>query len=281
MIKPERKEIDFEILISTMNRTNMSFLSKMFPQGNYLNGHILIINQTSKGKELKSTHSNVRVVNTCVKGLSLSRNLALKYARGRICLFADDDVKYKEGFDDIILSAFVKEERADIITFQMEDDKGNFFKNYPSVDWHDKRSLSTVNSVVVAFRKSSVLKSKLRFNVNFGLGAEFPTADEYIFLRDALNKNLKIYFKKSIILSHKYFSSGRVMGADKMVYARSALIYKYSGILAYLKLVKYLYRTFNAKEIRLNQFVSKYNVGIKGIKRYKALMKQGIEKRYT
>ncbi|WP_242131589.1 glycosyltransferase family A protein [Aestuariivivens marinum] len=279
MIKAERKENDFEILISTMQRTNFSFLSKMFPSSDFSSYNILIINQTEKGKELISTYKNVKVVNAYEKGLSLSRNLAIKHATGRICLFADDDIKYKNDFKEIIMASFDKKKDADIITFQMEDDKGQLFKAYPNIEWHNQKTLLTVNSVVIAFRRSRVLRSGIRFNINFGLGAIFPTADEYIFLRDALKENIKIYFERAVILTHNYFSSGRVMGSDPMVFARSALIYKYSGSLTYLKLIKYLYHAFMAHEIKLNEFGSKYMVGIKGIYHYKELIKKGIEKR--
>ncbi|WP_242155304.1 glycosyltransferase family 2 protein [Aestuariivivens sediminis] len=266
-----------EILVSTMNRKDTSFLNRMFINNTINDYSILIINQTTEDNLLESELKNVRIINSFEKGLSRSRNLGIRHAIGDICLIADDDIIYKRGFEKDIIMAFNNHPQADFITFQMEDDSGRLFKAYPNVEWHNKKSIITVNSVVIAFRRENILKSGISFNPHFGLGAEFPTADEYIFLRDALQHSLKIYFEKTIILSHKYFSSGRVMGTDKMIYARSAVIFKYSGILTYLKLVKYLYQAFMAKEIKLNEFVSKYLVGIKGIYRYQEL-KKGIQK---
>ena len=268
-----------EILISTMDRRDNSFLDKMFSNNNINDFNILIINQTTQSDILKSDLKNIRVINSFERGLSKSRNLAIKNAIGDICLFADDDVVYKHGFDKEILSTFKNIQNADVITFKMQDNTGKLFKEYPNVDWHNKKTLITVNSVVIAFVRRKIVNLGITFNSCFGLGAVFPTGDEYVFLRDVLSTKSKIYFEKTVILTHKYFSSGRVMGSDKMVFARSALIYKYSGTVAYLKLIRYIYRAFKSNEISLNEFFSKYLVGIKGICHYKELVRRGIEKR--
>ena len=278
MPKTKRKALNFEILISTMKQNSLAFLSKMFSQNNFSKYNILIINQTDEETLLYSPMKNIRVVNSFEKGLSNSRNLALKNAMGSICLLADDDVIYRKDFENIILNAFEKTQEADIITFQMEDETGKLFKDYPEIDWHNKKSLITANSVVIAFKRNIILNKNIVFNPNFGLGAKFPTADEYIFLRDALKTNLKIYFQRSVILSHKYWSSGRVMGSDEIIHARSAVLYKFSGALAYLKLIKYLYIVLLTKEITYNQLWSKFLVGVRGIRDYKLLVKLGMEK---
>lgn len=278
MVKTKIYANDFEILISTMNRTSLSFLQKMFANEIFHNYNILIVNQTEPNKELVSAYQNIRVINSFDKGLSKSRNIAIENARFGLCLFADDDVEYKSGFVDIIIRTFKEIKNADIITFQMEDEKGRLFKLYPSITRHDKKSLYTVNSVVIAFRREKIINSKLCFNTNFGLGAVFPTADEYIFLRDALKSGLRIYFGKEVILRHNYNSSGRVLGSDEIIFARSALIYKYSGVLTYLKLIKYLHYAFVKKEVKVTELLSKYFVGLKGIKKYKELVKLGLEK---
>lgn len=262
-----------EFLISTMNRKDVSFLDKMFVNNSRNDFKILIVNQTTEDCILKSNSKNVRVINSFEYGLSKSRNLAIKNAIGDICLLADDDVKYFKGINEEILNSFTNNQEADIITFKMLDDKGREFKKYPKIIWHDKKSVINVNSVGIAFSKARIINSGVLFNPNFGLGATFPTADEYIFLRDALECGIKIYSEDKFILSHKYFSSGRDLGSDKMVFARSAVLYKYSGILAYLKLMKYLFYGISANEIKVGEFLSKYKVGLKGISCYKKTLK--------
>ena len=272
-----KKSETLEILISTMHKDSLTFLEQMFPDGKYQEYAILIVNQTTKEKQLKSHFSNIRVINSFDTGLPQSRNLALKNAIGDICLIADDDVKYHAGFSETILNAFKANLDADIITFKMVDEKGNDFKKYTDIKHHDKKTIKTVNSVVIGLRPKSILDNAVTFNNNFGLGTTFQTANEYVFLRNALKKNLTILFEPKIILSHDYFSSGRYAGNDKLVYGRAAVFYKYSGILGYLRLIKYVYFIYKRGFITANQILPKLATGFKGISKYKALVKKGLE----
>jgi glycosyltransferase involved in cell wall biosynthesis len=277
MLNVEKKRL--EILLSTMQRTSLSFLSEMFPEDDFLNFNILIINQTTKDKLLKSNYDNIRIINSFEKGLSLSRNIAIKNAKKEICLFTDDDVKYVRSFEEIILSSFNKHKKADVITFQMIDDKGKLFKNYPDIVEHDKKSVNTVNSVVIAFKRQRLIDKNVLFNCHFGLGSTFQTADEYIFLRNALKATCNILFEPQIILSHSFYSSGKAVGSDKVLYARSAVFYKYSGVLSYLRLCKHLFLIYKSKDIGFKEVFKKYYIGLKGINKYRQLLKQGLEER--
>ena len=131
---------------------------------------------------------------------------------------------------------------------------------------------------MITFNTKLIKQNSLLFNVNFGLGSTFETADEYIFMREALKLKMQTIFEPKVILSHPFFSSGKDSGNDKLVYARSALYYKYSGVLGYLKLCKYLYIVHKQGAIKTNQIIKKFKVGLKGISTYKNLVKLGIEK---
>ncbi|NQX85208.1 MAG: glycosyltransferase family 2 protein [Flavobacteriaceae bacterium] len=272
-----------EVLISTMHRNSLEFLDKMFQEVNVEHVDLLIINQTNNSNQLNKTIANkyniLDVINSNEKGLAKSRNLAIKNAKNSICLIADDDVRYLPELDEKILQAFEKHKEADIISFQMVDEFGRFFKPYKNITMHDKKTMRTVNSVVIAFRKERVIENKVWFNENFGLGAEFQTADEYVFLRDALKAKLKVYFEPVVILEHAYKSSGKSGGSDRLVYARAALFYKYEGVVAYLRLCRYLYLVHREKMIATNEIFKKFKVGLKGINKYKELVKQGKEVR--
>lgn len=277
MTNATNKKESLEILLSTMNRTSLSFLEQIFPKGDYFKYDILIINQTDPDHLLESNYHNIRVINAFEKGLTNSRNLAIKNAKGRVCLIADDDVNYMKGFKDIILKAFHKYTDAGIITFQMVDDQGTLFRSYPNIIEHDKKTISTANSVVIAFKKDEVVNKNVRFDPFFGLGSTFGTANEYVFLRNALSAGLRLYFEPQIILSHDKISSGQDAGSDKLVFARSALFYKYSGGLAYLRLCKHLFKLYRLERIEFIELGHKLKVGFQGIKEYKRLLRQASE----
>ena len=266
-----KKRENLEILISTKNRNSLDFLNSMFPLGKYDGYQILIINQTTESNTLTSNSEHIRVINSFETGLSRSRNLALEHAQGDICLIADDDVTYTENFDQYIYDAFVRHKGADIITFKMVDEHGRDFKTYPNTEIHDKKSISSVNSVVIAFRRESLVNSPIRFNPLFGLGGTFQTGDEYVFLRNALDENLKLFFEPSVILSHPFNSSGRDSGSDRLVFGRAGIYAKYSGSLAYLRVVKYVYLIFRRGHINANQILPKLATGFKAVSAYKRM----------
>ena len=268
MSNVNNKNISLEILISTKDRDNLDFLNNIFVNNNAHSNPILIINQT-QNLNFSCPHSdNINLINVNEIGLSKSRNLAIENAKADICLLADDDIVYENNFESIILNAFNLNPCADIITFKMNDFKGNSFKEYPIIKKHNKKSLSFVNSVVIAFRRNSIISNKVFFDENFGLGSTFQTADEYVFLRNALNLNLNIVFHNEVILSHPVDSSGKYVASDRILFAKGALFYKYYNILSLLKLIHYLYLMFKFKYISLGQVINKYLIGVKGIIKY-------------
>jgi len=260
------KNATLEILVSTKDQNNDTFIHKMFKNCPNFAHQVLVINQSNN--KLNICKDNFHVINSDEIGLSTSRNLAIKTAKSDLCLFSDDDIIYEPNFDSIVIKAFDLLPDADIITFQMNDFEGNLFKKYPKISLHNKKSVSTVNSVVIAFRRASIKSNHVLFDTNFGLGSIFETADEYIFLRNALDKKLKIYHHPSVILSHNIESSGQKAGSDKIIFARGGLFAKYYGILSYFKLFHYIFLLFKLKFISFDQVISKYIKGLEGIKRY-------------
>ncbi|WP_336128390.1 glycosyltransferase family 2 protein [Mesoflavibacter sp. CH_XMU1422-2] len=268
--------LSLEILISTMKRSNLDFLKPMFPKdfGNY---NILIINQTEKGQELTSKYDNIRVVNSYEKGLSKSRNLALKNTKADICLIADDDIKYVENFDNIIKNAFNTNKNFDVLTFMMSDFEGKLAKKYNLQKQHNYKSLVKANSVTIAFKNHKVIETKIKFDTNFGLGSIFEIAEEFIWLRSLYKANLKIGFIPKVIVQHPYESSGRFGGSDRVIAARAALFYKYSKRFAYLKLIRYLILMLKKQQIKPNEFVKKHRIGYNAINYYKIILQSKKE----
>lgn len=268
MSNVNNKNISLEILISTKDRDNLDFLNNIFVNNNAHSNPILIINQTQNLNFSCPYSDNINLINVNEVGLSKSRNLAIENAKADICLLADDDIVYENNFGSIVLNAFNINPSADIITFKMSDLNGNSFKDYPVVINHNKKSLSFVNSVVIAFRRNSIISNKVFFDENFGLGSTFQTADEYVFLRNAMSLNLNIVFHNEVILSHPIDSSGKDVASDRILFAKGALFYKYYNIFSFLKLIHYLYLMFKFKYISLGQVINKYLIGVKGIIKY-------------
>lgn len=279
--------VPFEILVSTMYRDDLGFLEAMFPHGDYRDYSVLVINQTDDERQLKSDLPNIRVINTEERGLPQSRNMAIENAVGEICLVADDDVRYVKDVGEIVVSAFAKaysdslseEKKPTVITFQMVKESGALYQDYPDIRKHTKKSLYTVNGVVIAFDLERLRAQDIWYNNHFGLGATFGTANEYVFMKNVLKVGATAYFEPKVILSHPDISSGRLQGEDRVIYGRSALKYKEYGVFAYLWVLKYLRFLVAHKYIASSQFREKLKVGLSGIKKYKQLLKDGLETR--
>lgn len=269
----------FEILISTMYRSDLAFLDNMFPNEDKSDYTILIINQTDKECYITEFPPNVRVINTQERGLSKSRNMAIKNAIGDICLVADDDVVYVKGVGDIIISAFAKAKNATVITFKMVNTSGEVYQDYPQIRNHTKKSLYTVNGVVISFDRKRLLEKEVFYNDHFGLGATFETADEYVFMKSILKSRMVAVFEPVVILSHPDVSSGSYLGSDSVVYGRAALKYKEYGGFAYIWILKYIRFLVVYKYISTDQVMQKLKVGLLGIKKYRSLLKSGAETR--
>jgi glycosyltransferase involved in cell wall biosynthesis len=272
MTLDNKKDIEFEVLIATMNRTSLDFLSQMFVNNNIKDFSILVVNQTQNLQELTSNQSNIRVINSSEKGISNSRNLAIKHAKGKVVLFADDDVVYEKDLNHIILEAHKRYKEAAIVSFELVNFDGVFFRDYKNESLHNRSTIGQVNSVVISVKLNKI--KSLVFDTNFGLGANFEIGEENLYLHEALEKGLELRFVPEIILKHPNFSSGKDDANNKLIFARGAYCYKKYGVIGYLKITHYIYLVFRKGEISLSEFIPKLEHGFKGIKAYKKLKPQ-------
>jgi len=266
--------VKLEILVSTMKKTSLSFLDSMFPNHKLESLNILIINQTIKEKELVSDIGNIRVINTFTKGLSLSRNLAIKNAIGEICVIADDDVEYASNFENIIVNTFEKEAPPSIIRFKIETFSGVDYKIYPKISkkLFNKKEIENVSSIEIAFKRKSIIENNITFNTLFGLGSHFASGEEYLFLKDAIKVGLHVYFENKFIVKHEFERSTSNMASNNFVKTQAAIYYNDYKELSYLFLFKFIIFLLRKQYITLSDFRKKYKVGFSAIKIYKKLI---------
>ncbi len=266
-------QIDFEILISTMDQTSLSFLEAIFPHHNLENLNILIVNQTKVGKELYSNQKNIRVINSYERGLSKSRNLAIQNALGKICLLADDDIEYLPSFENTVKKGFKENSKATVILFKIDTFTGEIYKIYPNTSKQliRKKELRNASSVEIAFKRNDIVTNEITFNLNFGLGSQFPSGEEYLFLKDVFNKGLQICFENSAIVKHHFISSTSNLAHEKFIRTQAAIHYSDYKMFSYLALLKFILYLVRKRQIPLNCVFSKYRIGLEGIKSFRRL----------
>ena len=251
----EFKKQDLEILVSTMNRNSLDFLIPMFPFCHFSDFSILIVNQTEENKLLVSDFPSIRVINSFEKGLSKSRNLALKNVIGKIVLIADDDVIYMNDFDTKIIQAYNQYDNKAVISFCIEKPNGLLFKKYSP---NAKKNLSlmelfNVLSIEISLNKLILDKLGITFDENFGLGSEFQMGEEAVFLSDIKNKNQQIAFVPSVIVIHSEISSTEKIDFSKRYYVQGAFLTKVLKEDYFMGLATKLFFDVKQKKLNLNQ----------------------------
>lgn len=184
----------FEILMSCMNQKDFSLVR----QSN-ITTDCLVINQcdeeSTKDEIIDGKHH--RMIFSQQRGLSKSRNLALRNSDADIVLFADDDEKFEDDAEKSVVTAF-RELNADIIAF----DVYNYEKGLKK-EIHKLHLLETlkISSVQIACKRGSLETAGIRFDENLGAGTPNGAGEENKFLWDAYKAGLKIYYYPAYIAS--------------------------------------------------------------------------------
>ncbi|WP_163409656.1 glycosyltransferase family 2 protein [Flavobacterium ajazii] len=272
---------DLEIIVSTMNRNSLDFLIPVFTFAHFSNFSILIINQTQENRILVSDYPSVRVINSFEKGLSKSRNLGIKNARGKVVLIADDDVVFLENFQENIIKAHNLNENATAICFQTITKGGCLYSNYPKYQKElNNTKIRKVLSIELSCKVEDLKKRECFFNEFFGLGSKFKDSETFFFLKNIRHKRLRVIFYPLSIVIHEAFSSSDDAASDRVIYARMAGYYKSHGVVAYLFLLKYMFFLLRKYKLSISEIKRKFGVGLSGIYDYKLILNKKLDSRY-
>lgn len=182
-----------EILISCMRQNDASIVERSNIQSD-----VILINQcdrdhvenlTLKNKNDEDYH--LKFISTTERGLSKSRNMALKNATADICLICDDDEILDDDYPSKILIAFEENPAADVIAFQIADAG----KKYPA----KKKRVGYIGALKLAswqlaFRRKSVMDKGIKFDETLGSGVSKAGGEENMFLYDCIRQGLKIIY---------------------------------------------------------------------------------------
>lgn len=200
----------FQHLIACMNEHDFDVIWR-----SHIKSNALIINQCSDYPQIDTVSIDgftVKKISTNDRGLSKSRNLALKNAEGEICLICDDDEIFIENYEDIILSSFEQNPKADIIAFALDYPRKKF-SSKPG--WRSYLGAMKISSVQIAFRRKKIIESGVTFDELMGAGTGHGCGEEIKFLFDCLKKGLKLYYCPEIIAKVNTDSSTWFNGYSK------------------------------------------------------------------
>ena len=195
--------MNIEVLLSCMNQSDANIALKVNAQSD-----IVIVNQCDTNGSSVETYMNEKgnpfrayFISTTERGLSRSRNMAIRNAHADICLFSDDDEQLVSDYPEIIVNAFESHPEADLIAFNFLVD-GKDKKNYGNrVKQVGKLMALRISSIQIAFRRNVILEKGILFDEEMGAGTGHGAGEENKFLYDCLDKGLRIIYVPVVIVN--------------------------------------------------------------------------------
>lgn len=201
-----------EVLVACMNQKDDTLYKEM-----NLQSDVVLANQSdefSYREYIQDDGNVVKLISTHERGVGKNRNKALNYASGEYLLCSDQDMIYIDGYPQIVVDAFEKCRKADMIVFNLEY-LNRFTKGRKATKkikkvhvWNSMR----YGTARVAIKKSLVDKYGLSFSTLYGGGAKYSSGEDSLFIRDALKKGLKMYYVPTILAQVKQESSSWFKG---------------------------------------------------------------------
>lgn len=177
-----------QVLLSAMYLEDYHYIDRLG-----ITGDAIVINQCDMDSEevIKEDNRVVDYVCSTARGLSRSRNQAIRRAGADVCILCDNDVEYVQDYRALILQSFEEYPDDDILVFFIERKE----RHQPVFSKSKKMNYLSVMKIFspeIAFRRESI--RKLSFQEEFGAGAKYGMGEENIFLYDALRSGLSVRY---------------------------------------------------------------------------------------
>lgn len=189
--------MNLQVLVASMYQNDYSLIEKM-----NLQSDAIIINQCNENKFEKIDYEDktINFISLNERGVGLSRNNSLMRATADICVFADEDVTYVDGYKEIILDAFKNNPDADMILFNVPSKNP---KRPTHIISKNKRvrcfNCLRYGAVKIAVRTERIRHANVYFSLNFGGGAKYGSGEDSLFIMQCIRSGIKVYTNTNII----------------------------------------------------------------------------------
>ena len=178
--------------------------AEALPQKMNIQSDAIIVNQKMPYSfaECEYKGNSVKVFNCDEKGVGLSRNLSLLRADHELIQFCDEDIVLDEGYTAEVMKEFDEHPEADMILFNVKASEGRV--TYHNSDFAKVNYLNygRYPAYAIAARRERVHEAGVTFSLLFGGGAKYSNGEDSLFLKDCLDKGLKIY-RSPIEIGHE------------------------------------------------------------------------------
>lgn len=257
-----------EVLVTTMHQTNFSKYYDM-----NLSTNAVIANQAdcnSEKEEIIHGHT-VKLVTTDTRGLSLNRNTAISNISNttEYIIFADDDLRFYDDYEQTVVSAFEKAPQADAIKFNLKCVSERKIAMSAIKDFHraTRKEVTSWGVCGLAMKASALKNSGLFFNERFGTGTENYCGEDSIFLQELFKHKIAVYASPEYIAEIDQSESSWFKGHDEKYFTVNGMVLsEIYPLLCYPLVLRSAYKFSKRKNCNL-PFLTILKCYLKGIKK--------------
>ena len=215
-----------QVLVAAMHQKDHSLLEKM-----NIRSDVIVANQCDRDSiEVFSWQGHrAMYLNRNQRGVGLNRNQALLAADAEICLIADEDVVYYDGYAEMVEEAYRRHPDADVIVFDMRilTNEGEISNLIRREEFVGKKALARYGSVRISFKTESIKRKNIYFHRMFGGGALYSNGEDTIFLSDCADRGLKVLTCPQSLGEVHNFSSTWFRGYDDKYFLDRGVLFAY------------------------------------------------------
>lgn len=177
-----------QTLVVTTNQSDYTLFRKMNIQTDAIIG-----NQWDRNciEEKEQEGHKVKWISMCERGVGLNRNTVMMRSDADVCVFADDDMVFHDGYPKVVARIFEQYPDVDMVLFNLDEKNSKRHRNTKIVKVN-KKNYGKYGAARLAFRRESVYMAGVSFHLMFGGGAVYSSGEDSIFLYDCLKRKMKI-----------------------------------------------------------------------------------------
>ena len=211
-----------ETLVVTLQQRERNLIEEMNLQTDTVIG-----NQCDENRldEFEYNGKQIQIVSTSTRGVGINRNEVMMRASADICVWADDDMLFFDGYENTVKEWFNRLPDADILVFNLQEEKPRRYRNTKVKKIH-RFNYSRYGAARLAMRRERVTFSGVMFNTMFGGGCCYSCGEDTLFLRECLRKGLKIIAVPATLAAIRDGESTWFTGyTDKYFFDKGVLYY--------------------------------------------------------
>lgn len=215
----------FEILCVTMHQKDFSKIQEM-----NIHSDVVFANQAdgTSMEEMEFEGHRARMITTESRGLSRNRNIAIQHMdeKARIVMFTDDDLRFYNDCECLVIDEFERHPEADAIKFNINSVSERKISMKPITEFHmtGRREIGSWGVCGLAIRSEVIKEEKLYFNERFGTGTDNYCGEDTIFLQELLKRKIKLYASPIYIADIDQSVSTWFTGYDERYFLTTGMV---------------------------------------------------------